>query len=285
MSVNHRDPITGILTPIAGNNTPLDVGTAAFKDFSDVVRAGDHRLVESNAVANSINQALSSIYTPRGDIACADLTSALLIEANIGNVYETSDAGTTSALFIQGADHPIVRGDNVGIIKAGQNAIMFNLMGNAFDLHDYQKKELDTPLMIGGVSRTTVESALGALNTPHEVIVATSVASGSKTFKDALYELLPTYRNFTTEQRVNSYLRRGDAKYTFISGNANGAIYSHIHVQGTDLLVARTMGLGSNSQGNDCWYREAQARTAGLSFPDYSSTIMSGVDMYLCYSY
>lgn len=164
MSVNHRDPITGVLTQLAGNGAPTDVGTAAFKDFTDVVRAGDHRLVEANAVANAIDQGLSSIYTPRGDIACAELTSSLLIEANIGNVYETSDAGTTSALFLQGADHPIAKGDNVGIIKAGQNAIMFNLMGNAFDLHDYQKKDLTTPITIGGVSKTNVELALSALN-------------------------------------------------------------------------------------------------------------------------
>lgn len=164
MSVNHRDPITGVLTQLAGNGAPTDVGTAAFKDFTDVVRTGDHRLVEANAVANAINQGLSSIYTPRGDIACAELTSSLLIDANIGNVYETSDAGTTSALFVQGADHPIVKGDNVGIIKAGQNTIMFNLMGNAFDLHDYQKQELSTPINISGTSYDSVESAMAGLN-------------------------------------------------------------------------------------------------------------------------
>ena len=160
MSVNHRDPITGVLTQLAGNGAPTEVGTAALKDFTDVVRAGDHRLVEANAVANAIDQGLSSIYTPRGDIACAELTSSLLIEANIGNVYETSDTGTTSALFIQGADHPIIKGDNIGIIKAGQNDILFNLMGNAFDLHDYQKKDLTNAVE----GQETVEGALSALS-------------------------------------------------------------------------------------------------------------------------
>ena len=116
------------------------LGTASLKDATDVVRAGSHDLVESNAVANAINQALSSIYVPRGALSCAELTSALLIEANVGNVYEMSDSGTTSSLFIQGVGTTISVGDNVGIIKAGQNTYMFNYMGNAFDLTDYAKK-------------------------------------------------------------------------------------------------------------------------------------------------
>ena len=140
------------------------LGTAASKDYTDVVRPNDHDLVESNAVYAAINNALSSIYTPRGDLTCAELTSALLIEQNVGNVYQMTDSGTTSALFINGAGHTINVNDNVGIIKAGQDTYLFNLMGNAFDLHDYQKKDLETPITIGGVSRTTVESALGALN-------------------------------------------------------------------------------------------------------------------------
>lgn len=72
-----------------------------------------------------------------------------------------SDSGTTSSLFIQGAGITINKDDNVGIINAGPNTILFNYMGNAFDLHDYQKKDL-TQAVEG---ETTVEGALGALST------------------------------------------------------------------------------------------------------------------------
>ena len=188
MAVSTYNSTTGVRTVVAGseNGSALDtrltaveekipstasstnklvdensLGTASTKDATDVVRTGNHDLVESNAVANAINQALSSIYVPRGSLSCAELTSALLIEANVGNVYEMSDSGTTSALFIQGAGTTISVGDNVGIIKAGQSTYMFNYMGNAFDLTDYQKKDLTTPLTIGGTSQTTVEGALG----------------------------------------------------------------------------------------------------------------------------
>ena len=386
MSVNHRDPITGVLTQLAGNGAPTDVGTAAFKDFTDVVRAGDHRLVEANAVANAINQGLASIYTPRGDKACAELTSDLLIEANIGNVYETSDAGTTSALFIQGADHPIVKGDNVGIIKAGQNTIMFNLMGNAFDLHDYQKQELSTPIDISGTSYDSVESAMAGLNAqdarrknlaytyvsatvlkevikeildnqlpvgttdtdiyngtissthsgggdlggwlgyyiayvqknyayrshgivicqdrafiiscpviaegwkvqevpvvaPVQVVVGKATANGSKTFQQALYELSSSLSSMTDEQRRASYILYSNSKYEYQSGTSASSTYSHSHVQGTDLFVARTHQISTTGLSS-CTYREFQWRPSGASLPDYSSATLS-YDMYLCYS-
>lgn len=144
---------------------PSGAGTAAFKNFTDLVRPNNHDLVESNAVYNAINSALSSIYTPRGDLTCAELTSSLLIAANIGNVYEMTDSGTTSELFIQGAGHPITAGVNVGIIGAGQDDILFNLMGDAFDLTDYQKKALTNSVNYRGYTYSTVEAALAGLAT------------------------------------------------------------------------------------------------------------------------
>ena len=137
------------------------LGTASAKDSTDTVRPNSHDLVESNAVYSAINGALSSVYTPRGDLTCAELVEGLLIDANIGNVYQMTDSGTTSALFIQGVGTTINVNDCVGIIKAGQNTILFNYMGNAFDLHDYQKKDLASS--IEGAS--TVEGALSALST------------------------------------------------------------------------------------------------------------------------
>lgn len=135
------------------------LGTASGKDYTDTVRPNSHDLVESGSVYSAINNALSAIYTPRGSLTCAELTSSLLIADNVGNVYEMSDSGVTSALFINGAGLTINAGDNVGIIKAGADTYLFNYMGNAFDLTDYQKKELATSVL----GETTVEGALGAI--------------------------------------------------------------------------------------------------------------------------
>ena len=141
------------------------LGSASLKNATSVIRPNSHDLVDANAVYNAINNALSAVYEPHGALSCADLTSALLIDENVGNVYQMTDSGTTSALFINGAGITISANDSVGIIKAGQNTILFNYMGNVLDLHDYQKKDLASPITIGGTSQTTVEGALGGLNT------------------------------------------------------------------------------------------------------------------------
>ena len=163
-------------------------GSAMDKDAGGVVRPNDPKLVDGNAVYSAINNALSSVYTPRGELTCAELTASLLIAENVGSVYEMSDAGTTTNLFLQGAGETISIGDNVGIIQTAPNNYMFNLMGNAFDLHDYQKKDLASPITVGGVQQTTVEGALGGLNT-----------------------LLDTISNYTRVDNVdaNSYVKTG----------------------------------------------------------------------------
>lgn len=158
------------MNPVTSNAVyeALDaLGTAAEKDATDRVQPNNHDLVESTAVYSAINNALSSIYTPRGDISYETLIAdkdTLLTAAHVGDIYELSSSGTTTDDFLQGVGTTINVGDNVGIIQTAPNVYKFNLMANAFDLTDYQKQVLTTALIIGGVSKTTVEAALAALN-------------------------------------------------------------------------------------------------------------------------
>lgn len=139
------------------------LGSAASKNYTDLVRPDNHNLVESNAVYNAINSALSSIYTARGEITVAELVPTLLVEANVGSVWETTDSGVTTSDFMQGAGKTIPVGQNVGIVKAGPNTYLFNLMSNSFDLTRYQTKTLETPVTVGGIVRSTVQTAISAI--------------------------------------------------------------------------------------------------------------------------
>lgn len=179
---------------------PAALGTAAFKNYTDRVRPDDTGLVMSHVVYSAINSALSSIYTPRGNIDCADLTSSLLVDANVGNVYETNDSGTTTALFMQGAGKTINAGDNVGIIRAGADTIMFNLMGNAFDLTNYQKKDLTT----AAEGQTTVEGAIGALATNKQEKTLTTPVESQSTVEGALGHLSSAKQPKTLTTAVES---------------------------------------------------------------------------------
>lgn len=192
---------TTVETEIANvkSEIPTNLGTASTKNYTDSIQPGNMNVPLADAVANAITNAMTSIYMPRGEKACADLTQALLVDANIGSVYEMSDSGTTTALFLQGAGHTISHGDNVGVIKEG-NTIYFNLMGNAFDLHDYQKQELTTPI----AGQYTVEDTLEYLNTnkqPKTLATALNIEGATKTtVESALSELV---NNMDSKARID----------------------------------------------------------------------------------
>lgn len=70
------------------------------------------------ALEEKINNTLTSVYTAKGSLASASLTSALLVKANRGNVYNITDAFTTTADFVEGAGKKHTAGSNVAIVEA-----------------------------------------------------------------------------------------------------------------------------------------------------------------------
>lgn len=64
-----------------------------------------------------ISNKLTSVYKASGSLAFASLTSALLVKANEGNVYNITDAFTTTADFVEGAGKKHTAGTNVVIIE------------------------------------------------------------------------------------------------------------------------------------------------------------------------
>lgn len=65
-----------------------------------------------------IDGKLTSAYKAAGSITAAQLTSALLVAANEGKVYNVSDDLTTTADFVEGAGHTHGTGANVAVIEA-----------------------------------------------------------------------------------------------------------------------------------------------------------------------
>ena len=65
-----------------------------------------------------IDGKMTSAYKAAGSITAAQLTSALLVAANEGKVYNVSDDLTTTADFVEGAGHTHGTGANVAVIEA-----------------------------------------------------------------------------------------------------------------------------------------------------------------------
>lgn len=256
----------GIGLPDGGNTGDVLVKYSSsdydfdWKGTTDRVQPGNTGLVESQSVYSAIQTALSSIYTPRGDLTCAELTSSLLIEANVGNVYEMTDTGTTTALFLQGEGETISIGANVGIINAGEGRILFNLMPGAFDLSDYQKKDLTTPLVIGGTSQATVEGALGGLNdisVPRIYYNPDTLHTTEQNRIDAIEYILNNLIDVTTfvrPRKIEATVRYNGGVYFQYTFNAD---WESTNINGCDILeigaynkiIGTWMGRRTNATG------------------------------------
>ncbi len=65
----------------------------------------------------AVDNKLSSVYKVKGSLAFSALTSSLLVKANEGNVYNITDAFTTTADFVEGAGKKHSAGSNVVIVE------------------------------------------------------------------------------------------------------------------------------------------------------------------------
>lgn len=138
------------------------LGTASQKNFTPYVSPDNTDVPLSSSVYSAITSAVYGAYHPSGSKTIAELTSDLLVLANIGNVYKITEDGVTTNLFVGGAGQTIHTGDNAVVVYGGApNTFLFDLQSGSIDLTPYQTKELESAVE----GATTVEGALGALST------------------------------------------------------------------------------------------------------------------------
>lgn len=91
-----------------------------------------------------IDGKVSSVYKPAGSVAFADLPAAA--EATLGNVYNVTDAFTTTADFVEGAGNKHPAGTNVVIVSTGEGTYGYDVLAGFVDLSGYVEKEGDKGL-------------------------------------------------------------------------------------------------------------------------------------------
>lgn len=101
-------------------------------DLSDYTN--DAGFQTATDVSSAISSAISSTYKPSGSIAFANLPT--LGESVLGNVYNITDAFTTTADFVEGANKSHPAGTNVAVVKVG-NDYKFDVMAGFVDLSGY----------------------------------------------------------------------------------------------------------------------------------------------------
>ena len=129
---------------------PTDSSREAVANRTTTVRitgADDTHYPTEAAVRSAIDSAVSSAYHAAGTKTVSQLTSTLLDPLYLGCVYNITDSGMTTADFVDGAGHPIVAGDNVGICDVGGGVYKFDLLSGFVDLSTYVKKSSTAGLL------------------------------------------------------------------------------------------------------------------------------------------
>ena len=88
-----------------------------------------------------IGTEISAVYKPGGNKTADELTSALLVEANLGKVYNLTTDATTTSDWVDGAGETVKAGTDVGIVAVEENdttVYKFNAYSVKIDLSGYK---------------------------------------------------------------------------------------------------------------------------------------------------
>lgn len=85
-----------------------------------------------------LNAKISAVYKPAGSVAFADLPA--LAENVLGNVYNVTNAFTTTDSFVEGAGNKYPKGTNVVVVKSGED-YKFDVLAGFVDLSGKVDKE------------------------------------------------------------------------------------------------------------------------------------------------
>ena len=107
------------------------------EDLEDLTNTGSDPFAQMSDVESAVVGALK----PKGSVAFASLPA--LSSANLNNVYNVTDAFTTTADFVEGAGKSYPAGTNVAIVNIGTDAsptYKYDAMVGMIDLSGYWSK-------------------------------------------------------------------------------------------------------------------------------------------------
>lgn len=122
-------------------------------------------------------QALPSSIVPKGTKAFAGLDPTTdLVAANVGFMYNISDAFTTTADFVEGAGHSIPAGANVYIANPSTGVYKYDIFAGMYDLSGYAlKSEMSITDVSGDATKKNIQLKSGL---SQDVLVAHQDISG-----------------------------------------------------------------------------------------------------------
>lgn len=134
---------------------------------------------------DEINAKISAVYKPAGAVAFAELPS--LSESILGNVYNVTDAFTTTANFVEGAGNKYPKGTNVVVVKVG-DAYKYDVLAGFVDLSGYVEKEAGKGLSDENFTAALKDKLDGIAAGANKYVHPTHTAAASGFYKTTVDE-------------------------------------------------------------------------------------------------
>lgn len=101
----------------------------------------DSEFQTKGEVETAIATAVSSAYKVGQSLTAAELTSSLLVAANLGKVYNIKEQFTTDANFVEGADKTYPLGTNVAVVEV-EGVYKFDVQAGFIDISGLETSEM-----------------------------------------------------------------------------------------------------------------------------------------------
>lgn len=134
---------------------------------------------------DEINAKISAVYKPAGSVAFAELPA--LSESILGNVYNVTDAFTTTANFVEDAGNKHPKGTNVVVVKVG-DAYKYDVLAGFVDLSGYVEKEAGKGLSDENFTAALKDKLDGIAAGANKYVHPTHTAAASGLYKTTVDE-------------------------------------------------------------------------------------------------
>ena len=114
------------------------------------------QLIRQEIEENSSSKVDTTIYRAAGSLTALEIVNDLLVEENLGNVYNITETFTTTIDFVEGVGIEFAAGTNIVIIDSGNEVYKFDVLTGFIDTSSFltsvpQANENN----IGGIKATT----------------------------------------------------------------------------------------------------------------------------------
>lgn len=194
---NGNIKVNGADVPVKGLAAMAYKANVAEADLAADLKAVIDAKAEADDVytKTEIDGKISSVYKPAGTVAFADLPTAA--EAILGNVYNVSDAFTSTAAFVEGVGSKYGAGQNVVVVKVGEE-YKYDVLSGFVDLSGYVEKETGKRLITSDEATKLNELAAGSTKVESSTTNGNIKINGEETTVYTLPATVIHDTNFTT---------------------------------------------------------------------------------------